>query len=175
MVVSTEVVVNSVSLYFRPYSHRHFDAQYCDIKYFKPWISKGQGKLLTKNKSRDINKTQIEVCFVKSLPWLVNINLCLKIIFILHIFLFRYCLPKCFVWIRPYMEIFLFTNFLAWSYLIHFFLLFSGKIRGILPYQPGVNFINIFTYEFFVRTSFWQLFLVTFWLWQKIRTKKARV
>jgi hypothetical protein len=24
--------------------------------------------------------------------------------------------------------------------------------------QPGVNFINVFTYEFFVRTSFWQLF-----------------
>ncbi len=29
---------------------------------------------------------------------------------------------------------------------------------------PGVNFINIFTYKFFVRTSFRQLFLVTFWL-----------
>ncbi len=37
-----------------------------------------------------------------------------------------------------------------------------------------VNFINVFTYEFFVRTSFRQLFLVTFWLWQNIRTKNAR-
>jgi hypothetical protein len=40
---------------------------------------------------------------------------------------------------------------------------------------PGVNFINIFTYEFFVQTAFRQLFLVTFWLWQKIHTKNARV
>ncbi len=41
--------------------------------------------------------------------------------------------------------------------------------------HPGVNFINIFTYKFFLQTSFWQLFLVTFWLWQKIYTKKSRV
>ncbi len=40
---------------------------------------------------------------------------------------------------------------------------------------PGVNFINIFTYEFFARTVFRQLFLVTFWLWQKICTKNTRV
>ncbi len=38
----------------------------------------------------------------------------------------------------------------------------------------GVNFINVFTYEFFVQTLFLQLFLVTFWLWQKIRMKNAR-
>jgi hypothetical protein len=38
---------------------------------------------------------------------------------------------------------------------------------------PGVNFINIFTYKFSVQMSFRQLFLVTFWLWQKIRTKNA--
>jgi hypothetical protein len=32
----------------RPYSHIHFDAQYCDKKHiFEPWISKGQGKLIT--------------------------------------------------------------------------------------------------------------------------------
>ncbi len=32
--------------------------------------------------------------------------------------------------------------------------------RFVLP--PIVNFINIFTYEFFVRTLFWQLFLRTY-------------
>jgi len=37
----------------------------------------------------------------------------------------------------------------------------------------GVNFINIFTYKFFVRTSFQQLFLIKFWLWWKICTKNA--
>ncbi len=36
---------------------------------------------------------------------------------------------------------------------------------------PGVNFINVFTYKFFVQRAYWQLFLVTFWLWQKICTK----
>ncbi len=49
---------------------------------FEPWKSKAQGKHLTKNKSWYINKTQIKVCFLKSLPWLVNRNLCLKIIFL---------------------------------------------------------------------------------------------
>ncbi len=39
----------------------------------------------------------------------------------------------------------------------------------------GVNFVNIFTYKFFVQTSFRQLFLIKFWLWWKIRTKNARV
>jgi len=32
---------------------------------------------------------------------------------------------------------------------------------------PVVNFINVFTYKFFVRTLFRQLFLVTFWLWRQ--------
>jgi len=40
---------------------------------------------------------------------------------------------------------------------------------------PSVNFINVFKYKFFVRTSFRQLFLVTFWLCQKICTKNTRV
>jgi hypothetical protein len=37
-------------------------------KYFEPWISKGQGKLLTKNKSRYINKQtdkQIQAMFLE--------------------------------------------------------------------------------------------------------------
>jgi len=53
-------------------------------------MSKGQGKLLTKHKSRYVNKTKIKVCFLRSLPWLVNRNLWLKIIF-----LSQYCVPKC--------------------------------------------------------------------------------
>ncbi len=32
---------------------------------------------------------------------------------------------------------------------------------------PGVNFIKVFTYEFFIQTLFRQLFLVRFWLWWK--------
>jgi len=42
--------------------------------------------------------------FLKSLPWLVNRNLCLKIIFLSHIFLSFYCnivCIKCLVCIRP--------------------------------------------------------------------------
>jgi hypothetical protein len=47
------------------------------------------------------------------------------------------------------------------------------KSRKKLPrMRPSVNFTNIFTYKFFVQMLFWQLFLVTFWLRQKIRTKK---
>jgi hypothetical protein len=38
--------------------------------------------------------------------------------------------------------------------------------------MTDVNFINIFMYEFFIQTPFRQLFLVTFWLWQKNRMKK---
>jgi len=41
--------------------------------------------------------------------------------------------------------------------------------------SPGVNFINIFTYGFFVRTLFRQLFLIKFWLWRKTCTKNAHV
>jgi len=44
-----------------------------------------------------------------------------------------------------------------------------------LLYRSGVNFINVFTYKFFVWTSFRQLFLVTFCLWQKMLAKNARV
>jgi len=33
--------------------------------------------------------------------------------------------------------------------------------------KAGVNFISILSAQFFVQTSFRQLFLVTFWLWQK--------
>ncbi len=41
--------------------------------------------------------------------------------------------------------------------------------------QVCSNLTNILRAAFFVRTSFWQLFLVTFCLWQKICTKKVRV
>ena len=37
------------------------------------------------------------------------------------------------------------------------------------------QFHQRFTLEYFVRTSFWQLFLVTFWLWGEIRTKNSHV
>jgi len=37
------------------------------------------------------------------------------------------------------------------------------------------QFHQRFTWEFFVQMLFWQLFLVTFWLCQKIRTKNVRV
>ncbi len=42
-------------------------------------------------------------------------------------------------------------------------------------HYPRCQFHQHFMYEFFVLTSFWQLILVTFWLWQKIRTKNARI
>jgi hypothetical protein len=54
--------------------------------------------------------------------------------------------------------------------------IFWAKLTGLyqfdcfLPHYNkylGVNFINVFTYKFLVGTSFRQLFLVTFWLWQK--------
>jgi len=49
---------------------------------FGPWISKCQGKLLTKNNSRYLNKTQYQGMFFKSLPWL-GIKTCgLKYLFI---------------------------------------------------------------------------------------------
>jgi len=40
---------------------------------------------------------------------------------------------------------------------------------------PGLNFINIKRANFTYENLFWQLFLVTFWLWQKICIKNARV
>ncbi len=45
----------------------------------------------------------------------------------------------------------------------------------LMKLSPGVKIINVYMYGFFVRMSFWHLFLVTFWLWQKICTKNARV
>ena len=69
-------------------------------------MSKDLGKIFTKIKSRYINKTQIKVCLLKSLPWLVNRNLCLKIIFLSHNFLShnflsQYCVQKYLVCISP--------------------------------------------------------------------------
>ncbi len=38
-----------------------------------------------------------------------------------------------------------------------------GKLTKMFnDLTPCVNFINVFTYKFFIRTLFWQLFLVTF-------------
>ncbi len=54
-----------------------------------------------------------------------------------------------------------------------FYLVFVFELCLLLP--SGVNFINVYTYEFFVWTSFWQLFLETFWLWMNFCTKNARV
>jgi hypothetical protein len=36
--------------------------------------------------------------------------------------------------------------------------------KMLVKLTPAINFINVFTYEFFIRTSFRQLFLVTFGL-----------
>jgi len=56
-----------------------------------------------KNKSRYIifKQNTNQGLLFKELT-LVNSNLCLKIIFLLHIFLSQYCVPKCHVLIRPY-------------------------------------------------------------------------
>jgi len=52
---------------FRPYSH---ETQYCDKKdIFEPWIS------MTTKVSYCKNTIYLVLCFVKSLPWLFNINL----------------------------------------------------------------------------------------------------
>ncbi len=47
--------------------------------------------------------------------------------------------------------------------------------KTMMKLTAGVNFINVFTYEFFVWILFRQLFLLTFWLWQKICTKNVPV
>jgi hypothetical protein len=47
--------------------------------------------------------------------------------------------------------------------------------KMLMKLTPIVNFINVFLRAFFVRMSFRQLFLVTFRLCQKFRTKNARV
>jgi len=71
---------------------------------------------------------------------------------------------------------------LNWSrlYCIDFMIqIIIGRIRNRylkkLTFHPGVNFINIFTYKFFVLKLFRQLFLVSFWLWWKICTKNVCV
>jgi hypothetical protein len=51
----------------------------------------------------------------------------------------------------------------------------KGVGKTLMKLTPLVNFINVFSRTFFVRTLFWQLFLVTFWLCQKFRTKNACV
>jgi hypothetical protein len=43
------------------------------------------------------------------------------------------------------------------------------------PFSSLYQFHQRFTNKFFVGTSFWQLFLVTFWLCQKICTKKTLI
>jgi len=61
-------------------------------------MSKGQGKLLPKKK---IKQNTNQGMFLKSLPWLLSRNLCLKIIFLLFIFLSQYCVQKYLVCIKP--------------------------------------------------------------------------
>jgi len=54
----------------------------------------------------------------------------------------------------------------------------STSSKLINPLQSNKNtfsqFHQHFMREFFVRMVFWQLFLVTFWLWGEIRTKNLR-
>ncbi len=45
----------------------------------------------------------------------------------------------------------------------------------LLEAEIRCHFHQHVTYEYFLRMSFWQLFLVTFWLWQKNCTKNARI
>ncbi len=47
--------------------------------------------------------------------------------------------------------------------------------KMLVKLTTGVNFINVFTYKFFVQTAFQQLFLVTFWLGKKFVRKNAHV
>ncbi len=49
----------------------------------------------------------------------------------------------------------------------------NGKFMCINDGQVSISSTFLRT-NFFVRMSFWQLFLVTFWLWQKSRMKNAR-
>jgi len=60
-------------------------------------MSKGQGKILTKKEIKVHKQNTNQGMFLKSLPWLVNRNLCLKIICLSQIFLLQYCVPKCLV------------------------------------------------------------------------------
>jgi len=56
-----------------------------------------------------------------------------------------------------------------------FFEIFVTMTELCAPTPLRCQFHQQFTYKFFIRTSFWQLFLVTFWLWRKICTKNSRV
>jgi len=67
-------------------------------------MSKGQGKLLTKKLIKVQKQNTNQGIFLKSLPWLVNRNLCLKIINYQNIFLLQYCVPKCLVCVGPKRE-----------------------------------------------------------------------
>ena len=44
-----------------------------------------------------------------------------------------------------------------------------------LNLPPVVNFINVVRANFLYESLFWQLFQVTFWIWQKIHTKNLSV
>jgi len=74
-----------------PMHTRYFCTWYCDKKIIlSHGCLKSKVSSKWKNKSRYINNTQIKVFLLKSLPWLVNKNLCLKVIFLSHIFLSQY-------------------------------------------------------------------------------------
>jgi len=79
-----------------PRHTRHYCTQYCNkkilqLKYiFGPWMFIGQGKLLSKHNTRYTR-------FFRSLPWLFNRNLLLKIVKCCNIFLLQYCVKKCLV------------------------------------------------------------------------------
>ncbi len=47
--------------------------------------------------------------------------------------------------------------------------------QNFATFRTGVNFINVIHEKNSSKSLFWQLFLVTFWLWRKIRTKNARI
>jgi hypothetical protein len=84
------------TLLLRPYSHETFwHTIYKDIDIFKEYNSiPNQGKLLSKSNTWYTR-------FWKSSPWLVNINLLLKIAKCRNIILSHYCVPKCLARIRP--------------------------------------------------------------------------
>jgi len=70
---------------------RHFDAQYCNKKIFLSHGCLRAKGSWQKNKSRYINKTQIKVCFLKNLPWLVKKNVSQNYLFNLYIFIAILC------------------------------------------------------------------------------------
>ncbi len=84
--------------------------------------------------------------FYKSLPRLVDRNLCLKIIILSPIFLSQYCVSTFLVWIRPQLEILLKTGKV--SRIANFDA--KCKLRG----PSVVNFINILCERFLVLKCF---------------------